>query len=218
MSLGRKPIIGVIGGIGSGKSTIARMFAELGCAVIDADALAKQALEQREVIEQLVMWWGPQVLDANGRVNRRAVAAIVFGDPPELERLESLTHPFVHAERARLRAAHEADPGVVAIVEDCPLLLEKSLEKECDAVVFVKASEAVRQRRVASTRGWSPAELALREKRQMPLDMKEKRADHVVQNDGGEAESFAHVRQVLSQILKRPVERPDSGRHGAPLV
>jgi dephospho-CoA kinase len=200
----RKPVIGLIGGIGSGKSTVARMFASLGCAVIDADALARDALERMDVRAELTAWWGPRVLDESGHVKRGEVARIVFSDPRELERLEALTHPIVHADRARLRVQYQADPRVIAIVEDCPLLLEKNLAAECDAVVYVQASDATRRRRVMATRGWSAEDLALREKRQMALDMKARRADYVVENDGSEAESLAHVRRVLSQILKRP--------------
>jgi len=201
----RKPVIGIIGGIGSGKSTIARMFASLGCAVIDADVLAREALRRPETVSQLVKWWGPQVVDASGRVDRREVARVVFASPSELERLESLTHPYVNHGRVILREQFQSDANVVAIVEDCPLLLEKSLQAHCDAVVFVKASSETRRQRVLASRGWAPEELARREKSQMPLDIKEKRADYVLENDGGEAESFAHVRQVLSQILNRPV-------------
>ena len=89
----------------------------------------------------------------------------------------------------------------MAIVEDAPLLMEKLLDAQCDVIVFVSASPETRLRRVAAGRGWSAEELAKREKRQLPLDIKAKRADHVVDNNAGEAECFEHVRRVLSQIL-----------------
>jgi dephospho-CoA kinase len=198
-----KPIIGIIGGIGSGKSTIARQFAALGCGVIDADALAREALAQPATITQLLQWWGRDVVQPDGKADRAAIAKIVFGDATQLARLESVTHPYVLAQRTKLREEYRNNPAVIAIIEDCPLLLEKNLEGDCDAIVFVRASNATRQDRVKSSRGWSPDELERREKKQMALDMKARRADYVIENDGGEAESFTHVRQVLSQILQQ---------------
>jgi len=199
----RKPIIGVIGGIGSGKSTISRQFASLGCAVIDADVLAREALDKQATITQLLQWWGPTVRGEDGKINRAAVAKIVFEQPAELRRLEQLLHPQVNAERARLRLEHRNNPAILAVIEDCPLLLEKKLEGDCDAIVFVEASDETRRNRVKTSRGWTAADLEAREKNQIALDTKARRADYVIQNDGSEAESFAHVRQVLSQILQK---------------
>lgn len=196
-----KPIIGLLGGIGSGKSAVARMFASLGCAVIDADELARHALDEPAAVTQMKKWWGDRVVGSEGKADRRFIAGIVFNKPDELAKLESLTHPIVNAARRRLRERYVADASVKAIVEDCPLLLEKSLERDCDALVFVDASRESRVRRVAN-RGWDEAELDRREKQQLPLDIKAKRADHVVDNNAGEAESLKHVRRVFSRILQ----------------
>lgn len=196
-----KPVIGILGGIGSGKSLVARQLASLGCGVIEADALAKAELDAPAVREELVRWWGPAVLDALGRVDRKAVGAIVFQQPEQLARLEALVHPRVHAQRAVLRQRYHADPAVRAIVEDMPLLLEKGFEDQCDVLVFVEASPATRLARVMRSRGWDQAELDRRQKSQLPLDTKARQADYVIDNNGGEAECFAQVRQMLSQIL-----------------
>ncbi|MCC7407531.1 MAG: dephospho-CoA kinase [Phycisphaeraceae bacterium] len=198
-----KPILGLTGGIGSGKSLVARQFASLGCAVIDADELAREALDSSAVQEQLRQWWGPEVIGEDGRVNRRVVAQKVFNNPQELARLEGLVHPRVHAGRERLRGQYQADPAVVAIVEDCPLLLEKGIDAGCDVVVFVDAPKPLRLARVAASRGWSEAELDRREKNQWPLDKKVQRADYVIKNDAGEQECLTQTRRVLSQILHR---------------
>ncbi|MCC7204502.1 MAG: dephospho-CoA kinase [Phycisphaeraceae bacterium] len=198
-----KPILGLIGGVGSGKSLVARQFASLGCAVIDADQLARQALDRPAIREQLRQWWGPDVLDEAGRVDRRAMAQRVFSNPQELARLEGLIHPEVHAGRERLRGQYLADPDVVAIVEDCPLLLEKGIDAGCDVVVFIDAPRDVRLARVAASRGWAEAELDRREKNQWPLDKKVQRADYVIKNDAGVQECLTQTRRVLSQILHR---------------
>ena len=197
-----KPVIGLMGGIGSGKSAVARDLASLGCAVIDADALAQAELNAPEVVERLVSWWGPEVL-REGRVDRAAVARRVFGSPEELRRLEGLIHPRVHARRSELRRELGEREGVVAIVEDCPLLLESGLEASCDALVFVEAELGARLARVASKRGWGRAELERRESLQAALDTKAARADYVVQNNSGEDERLEHVRLVLASILQK---------------
>lgn len=200
---GRKPVIGLMGGIGSGKSRVAAMFAALGCAVIDADALAREALDNPEVVESVRSWWGARVVDDEGRVDRKAVARIVFADPTELRRLEELTHPLVLARRAELRARYMANPSVLAIIDDTPLLIEKGLDRDCDVLVFVDAPFEVRLERVARTRGWTRDELRSREKMQTPLDIKRQRADYVLQNGAEASGCEAHVQHVLSQILQR---------------
>jgi dephospho-CoA kinase len=204
-----KPVIGLLGGIGSGKSLVAEQLAQMGCAVIDADALARDALQSDDVRRTLAQWWGPGVLDGTGAaddtgaVDRAAVAKIVFDDPDALRRLEGLIHPRVHAQRSRLRQRYQDDPAVVAIVEDCPLLAETGLDAECDVLIFVRASRAVRLGRVAEHRGWSDRELAAREKRQMPLDKKAALADYFIDNDAGPDQCLAQTRRVLSQIIQQ---------------
>ncbi len=197
-----KPVIGLLGGIGSGKSKVAGMFASLGCGVIDADDLARQALQEPEVRRQVVAWWGPRILESSGAVDRKAVSGIVFSDAQELRRLEDLTHPRINQSRGLLRAAFEADPAIVAVIDDTPLLLEKGLDSACDCLVLVEASKATRISRLAAGRGWSEEELARREKNQLGLDIKAQCADYVISNDDGEADTLRQVRRVLSQILQ----------------
>ncbi len=200
--LHRKPIIGLVGGIGSGKSLVARQLASLGCAVIDADQLAKDTLDQPEVRQQLVRWWGPTVLRADRRVDRRAIAKIVFNNQQQLRRLEALVHPRVHQARQGLRQRYQQDPACLAIVEDCPLLIEAGIDSQCDAVIFVQASREVRLGRVASSRGWSAQQLADREKNQLGLDIKAQHADYIVCNEADENQCLVNVRRVLSQIFQ----------------
>jgi dephospho-CoA kinase len=196
----RKPVIGILGGIGSGKSRVAREFAAQGCAVINADRLSHDVINQPQVQSQLRAWWGDGVIAPDGSTNRRAVGKIVFADAEQLRRLEELLHPRIADERRRLREQYQRDPAVVAIVEDTPLLLEKNLEGDVDVLVFVDASWETRARRVRETRGWSEADLERRQKSQWPLDIKRARADYVIDNNTGEAEIVSHVRRVLSQI------------------
>jgi len=195
-----KPIIGISGGIGAGKSTVARILAELGCFVVDSDELARQALLDRTVVETLVQWWGQEILDPHGQVDRRAVAEIVFTRPTERERLESLVHPWIESHRLALfKTAPDAAP---ALVIDAPLLVEVGIDEQCDAVIFVNSDRSVRLDRLTQNRGWSDQELGQREESQLPLDVKRIRADYVVDNDGDLTSLTEQVRQTLHEIVQ----------------
>jgi dephospho-CoA kinase len=203
-----RPVIGIVGGIGSGKSFVARMLGEEGCLVINSDEQVSEVYRDEQVKRILRDWWGDEVVGADGQVNRRAIAARVFRDPAQLKRLEGLIHPRVHAARESAMAGASRDPSIKAFIWDTPLLFETGLNAQCDAVVFVEAPLSTRLERVKS-RGWDAAELARREKSQWPLDKKREISDYVVQNtaEAGFAPDRlrslvrSQVRDVLSRIL-----------------
>lgn len=197
------PVIGLLGAPGSGKSQVARALAKLGAAVIDADALAREALDRPDVRGTITQWWGPGVLRPDGSIDRAAVGQRVFDNPAELARLESLIHPLVNARRAELRGLYRQDPAVTAIVEDCPLLLERELDGDCDVLVYVDAPEHVRLERVARTRGWTAQELQRREKNQLPLDIKRRRADYVVDNGSDTTDLLPQTQSLLHWVSPR---------------
>lgn len=199
MNQERKPIIGIAGGIGSGKSTVARMLGELGCVVVDSDSLARAALKDPAIISQLTNWWGDSILDEKGAINRSAVAKIVFNDATERRRLERLTHPWIEQRRRAIFADAPADAP--ALVIDAPLLFEAGLDSECDAVIFVDVPREIRRTRLAASRGWDDAELTRREDSQLPLDDKRQRADYVVTNRRAEDDLARQVSEALSKIL-----------------
>jgi dephospho-CoA kinase len=197
-----KPIIGLIGGIGSGKSFIARLFADEGCMVIDSDAAVGAAYQRTEVREKLRQWWGGNVLLPNGQVNRKEIAKLVFSDEPQRRRLEGLIHPIVAELRDQQMQSSANDASVKAYVWDTPLLLEAGLGDQCDSIVYVDAPEAQRIARVRQARGWDEAELRRREKLQIPLDKKLAMANDIVRNTAGADEEVRNqVRKVLSRIL-----------------
>lgn len=197
----RVPVIGLCGGVGAGKTEVARLLAELGCVVVNSDELAREALRDPAVIATLRRWWGDGVLDSAGAVDRSKVAAIVFNDPAERRRLEGLTHPWIERRR---RAIFDAAPrGTKALVIDAPLLLEVGLDRECDAVIFVEADQAARLARVRQSRGWDERELNRREAAQLPLDEKRRRADDIIVNTGDLNSLREQVRRVFEQILLR---------------
>jgi dephospho-CoA kinase len=174
-----KPIIGIVGGIGSGKSYVASLFADFGCLVIHSDDQVREAYFDPLIKTRLREWWGDRVFLENGAVNRRAIADIVFSNAAERKKLEQLLHPLVAKKRDELMAS--APDSVVAFVWDTPLLAETGLDKSCDAIVFVDAPDAVRQAR-ATARGWTAEEHLRREILQMPLDKKRGISHYVLDN------------------------------------
>ncbi len=203
MTSGRRcVVIGLSGGIGAGKSEVARALGKRGCVVSDSDALARAALERPEVVAELVSWWGEGIRDASGRASREAVAKIVFTDAAQRKRLEGLVHPLVRSARAEVIERAERE-GAPAVVVDAPLLFEAGTDRECEAVIFVDAPREQRAARVGAARGWDEAELSRREASQMGVEEKRRLSRYVVNNTGDLAELDGRVGEVLDEILRR---------------
>ncbi|MFM7051798.1 MAG: dephospho-CoA kinase [Planctomycetota bacterium] len=193
-----RPVIGIVGGIGSGKSEVARLLASLGCEVCVSDDLARAVLDEPAVRAGIARAAGAQMLRADGSVDRAALARAIFADAAVRAAVERTMHPRIEALRRAQFAAAPASRR--AFVIDAPLLLEVGLDRECDAVVFVDAPHELRLARVARTRGWDAAELSRRESAQIPLDEKRRRATLVVQNHGDTAALAAEVAAALDRI------------------
>jgi dephospho-CoA kinase len=209
----RPVVLGIAGGIGSGKSRFAAALGRLGCHVIDSDQRAKAALDRPDVRARLVEWWGERVVGAGGAVDRSVVASIIFGDARERARLEALVHPIVRQERAAM-IREAALAGARGVVVDAPLLFEAGVDKECDAVVFVDAPLDVRLERVRATRGWSDEELVRRERAQMPVEEKRARCRYVVDNSGrpGTRGLDEQAREILEDAVRRAGSGAERGR------
>lgn len=195
-------VIGLAGGIGAGKSEVARHLKALGCVVIDSDQEAKAALDRDDVRRELVRWWGEGVLGDDGRIDRKRVAEIIFGDASERQRLEGLVHPIVRSRRAEV-VERAAGAGARAAVIDAPLLFEAGVDAECDVVAWVEAPRAVRLERVSRTRGWDEAELERRERAQWPLERKRALCRYEILNDGSpglEGRVRATLERALSEV------------------
>lgn len=189
----RKPVVGLIGTMGAGKSTVARRLRQLGARVIDADRVGHELLGQPAVIEQLVGIFGLDVLGPDGAVDRRRLARRAFADPAERRQLERLLHPMMRQVfHDRIEHA-QRDPAVGLVVLDAAILLEAGWDDLCDQVLLVTAAPDLRRVRLRRTRDWTEAELDAREQAQWPLPDKCARADFVVSNDGSLEECSEQV-------------------------
>ena len=196
-----KPVVGLVGGIGSGKSTIAAQCKQLAAAVIDGDVVGHEVLRRPEVRDAIVRRWGTEILGPDGQVNRGKLGWIVFADPTALKELETLVHPLIKSELRRRIDAARQDPGVAFVVLDAAVLLEAGWDDVCDVLVFVDAPDAQRQRRVRQSRGWPKEAWQARENLQLALKIKKARADYVLDNSGTPDESFRQIRRIVSELV-----------------
>ncbi|HEX9605877.1 MAG TPA: dephospho-CoA kinase [Gemmatimonadaceae bacterium] len=176
--------IGLTGNIASGKSEVARMLADRGATIIDADELAREAVEpETQALKDIIKRWGKDVLNQDGGLDRAALRQIVFADQNELDALNRIVHPGVTRLRDReiARARERGDPIVVCVI---PLLFERNIVEEFDAIILVDAPRPLRLERLVATRGLEETEAMNMIASQMPAELKRARADFVIENDG----------------------------------
>lgn len=202
---GPKRVIGLLGGIGSGKSEVARLLAAAGGRVISGDALGHEALHDPAIVADIVKRWGKGVLDENGSVNRRAVGRIVFADAAELRALEALVHPWIKRRMAEEVQAAQEDAATAFVVIDAAVMLEAGWHDVCDELMFIDVPRAVRLERIARQRGWSEKEVEARENAQWPLTEKRRMAQIVLDNSGS---SECLREQVLALLRERGFPQP----------
>ena len=196
-----RPIIGITGGICSGKSEVARMLGELGCVVCVSDELARRVLDEPEVRARISALFGPAILAAEGSILRGELANLLFSNAASRSAIEAIMHPRIEAlRRGQFAAASDAATGFVI---DAPLLLEVALDRECDAVLFIDAPHELRVARAFQRQGWSREELDRRERAQLPLEKKRAQSTDVIQNDGDCALLRARVTEVFLRICAR---------------
>jgi dephospho-CoA kinase len=195
-------LVGLTGGISSGKSTVSRQLAGLGCQVIDADVLAREVVAPGEAaLAAIARAFGPEVLQADGRLDRARVAALVFADPAKRRELEGITHPAIAARRqARLDAlAASGFDGIV--VQDAALLIEVGGHAGVDRLIVVYADPGVQLARLMRRDGLERAEAERRVASQMPLAEKAALAHYVIDNSDSPEETAAQVRAVHAALL-----------------
>ena len=193
-----RPVVGIVGGICSGKTTVARMLAERGYERIDADRIGHEVLERADIKRRLKDEFGQNVFRADGSIDHAELARRALREHASTERLNSIVHPPI-LERIE-RQIRRAD-GPVAL--DAALLMEKGLHRHyCDVLIFVDAPREERLRRARQERSWDPEELERRENAQLPLERKKMESDYVVHNDGSKRELKHQINQLTGKIQK----------------
>ncbi len=202
--MGPRPflLVGLTGGMASGKSVVSRQLAELGCQVIDADLLAREVVAPGEpALAAIVESFGPEVLRPDGTLDRARLGAVVFADPEKRRRLEAITHPAIQARRRAALAALEARRYDGLVIQDAALLIEVGAAAHVDRLVVVYADRAVQLDRLMRRDGLDAAEAERRLGSQMPLSEKVRLAHYVIDNSDSLEETAAQVRAVHAALL-----------------
>ncbi len=195
--------VGLTGNIAAGKSTVARVWQQLGGTLIDADRLAREVVEPgTPALREIVEAWGPGVLDPSGALDRAALRHVVFGDAEARTRLEGIVHPTIGTLRER-EYDRARERGERIVVADIPLLFEVALENEFDVVVLVDAPESVRQERLVRDRGLSHEDARRMIEAQLPSATKRDRADYIIDNIGTPAELRRRAVDVWGELQRR---------------
>lgn len=194
-------LVGLTGGLATGKSTVSDLLRALGCVVLDADALAREVVEPGQpALAAIAREFGPEVLRADGTLDRKRLGAIVFADPERRQRLEALTHPAIR-ERYLVRLADLEAQGFEGIVVwDAPVMIESGGYRHVDRLVVV-VTDAATQRARALGRDGDRADAERKIASQMPLAEKARLADYVIDNSGDRAATEARTREVHAALL-----------------
>ena len=197
-------LIGILGGVASGKSEVSNRLRAHGAAVLDADQMGHEVLRDAQVKDELRRRWGERVFDASGEVDRRRVAEIVFAAAPQAEEelafLEQLTHPRIGM-RLREQLAELRSGGVRAAVLDAPVMLKAGWDRMCDCLLFVDTPRQIRLAR-ARQRGWTEADFAAREAAQEPVEAKRSRAGMVLDNSSSRDQLYAQVDRFCRSLFE----------------
>jgi len=194
-------LVGLTGGLATGKSTVSDLLRALGCVVLDADALAREVVEPGQpALAAVAREFGSEVLGPDGRLDRKRLGALVFADPERRRRLEALTHPAIRERYLARLAELEAQGFEGIVVWDAPVMIEAGGYRHVDRLVVVLTDEAT-QRARALGRDGDPADAERKIASQMPLVEKARLADYVIDNSGDRAATEARTREVHAALL-----------------
>lgn len=195
-------LVGLTGGIATGKSTVSTMFAHLGAKVVDADLLAREVvMPGQRAYAEIVQEFGPEVLQADGQLDRKRLGAIVFADTEKRKRLEQITHPAIRVRQQRILSVYEEEAFDGIVIWDAAVLIESGGATAMDRLVVVTADAETELARLMARDGFSEADARRRIASQMPLAEKVKLADYVIDNSGTRDATERRVREVYRALL-----------------
>ncbi len=200
-------VVGLTGGIATGKSTVAALLAARGAVVVDADQIARSLQEPgQSCFRQIVQAFGPEMVGADGRLDRPRLAALVFGDVSARRRLEAIMHPAIGQEASAALQQAAGEGASIGVVE-AALILEAGHRERYDCLVVVAASPTVQLERLMWQRGLDEAEARRRMAAQWPTEAKTAAGDFVIDNDGDLAATSAQVDAVMAALRERAARR-----------
>ena len=199
----RIKVIGITGGIASGKSTIAGMLESLGADLIDADKICHELINTKDIALEITKRWGNHLQDNSGKIKRDVLAEIVFSDEKEISALNSIIHPVAIKQIKSEIAKLHSDVAREAIVLDAALLVESNLVDICDVVLFVNTDKDRCKTRVQNTRKWPLDEIAKREKFQGLLPQKREISDVIINNNNSKKDTLNQVKDFWSQFITK---------------
>lgn len=199
----KKAVIGILGGIGAGKSTTAAEFESLGCGLIDADKIAHELLDEPDIKQKIIEAFGGSILDTDNKISRKKLAEIVFADRGKLTQLNNIIHPAVLAKAEELIEEFNSRNEVKAIVLDMPLLVEVGWEKRCEKLIFIDCNEVKRAERSKKTHYFDKNQLKIRENLQISLDKKQAIAENTIDNNSELSSLKKQVAEIFSKIVEK---------------
>ena len=196
-------VVALTGGIGSGKSTVGQIFAQLGATVIDSDQLARDVIERGSIgFNEIVAKFGDEILK-NGEIDRQILASLIFKDPAKRSELEQITHPLIR--KAFAKVVSSASPDSI-VINQIPLLVESNHDYKFDHIITVSASESIRSERLIK-RGLTNEQIKQRMQAQATDQMREDIADSVIVNEKSEQEVTDQVEKIWEQLLSKNVDK-----------
>ncbi len=197
-------IIGLTGSIGTGKTTAASIFNDLGAVVIDADRISREIVEpQMPSWQQILDAFGDRVLNPDSTINRHYLGELVFNDRLSMERLNQITHPIIREEV--LKRIQEQDGRIIII--DAPLLIEAGLQDMVDTIIVVTASRDTQIKRLKMRNLFSDLQIETRINSQLPLGIKIEQADYIIDNDGNILETTRQIKKIWEELIKNDEEK-----------
>ena len=193
-------LVGLTGGIASGKSTVAKILTELGAAIVDADMLSREVVAPgHDGWKEIVATFGGDVLQADQNLDRQKLRTLIFNNPDARRQLEAIIHPRVRA-LAERRIREHGEAGYAVVVYEVPLLFEGNLQEWLRPVILVASNVDIQRQRLQRRDGLDPTAAQKHIDAQMSLEDKRKLADYVIENDGSLADLESQVRAVLAKI------------------